>query len=34
MAINRLIHGLDEAMVEPLLHNLEQQIKELKPPAD
>lgn len=34
MAINRLIHGLDEAMVEPLLHNLERQIKELKPPAD
>ena len=34
MAINRLVHGLDEAMVEPLLANLEQQIKALKPPAD
>ena len=34
MAINRLVHGLDEAMVEPLLTNLEQQIQELKPPAD
>lgn len=34
MAINRLVHGLDEAMVEPLLTNLERQIKELKPPAN
>jgi AcrR family transcriptional regulator len=34
MAINRLVHGLDEAMVEPLLINLERQIRELKPPAD
>ena len=34
MAINRLVHGLDEAMVEPLLINLERQIQELKPPAD
>lgn len=34
MAINRLVHGLDEAMVEPLLVNLERQIQELKPPAD
>lgn len=34
MAINRLVHGLDEAMVEPLLINLERQILELKPPAD
>lgn len=34
MAINRLVHGLDEAMVEPLLTNLERQIQELKPPAD
>jgi AcrR family transcriptional regulator len=34
MAINRLVHGLDEAMVEPLLSNLERQIQELKPPAD
>ena len=33
MAINRLVHGLDEAMVEPLLTNLERQIQELKPPA-
>lgn len=34
MAINRLVHGLDEAMVEPLLTNLERQIQELKPPAN
>ena len=34
MAINRLLHGLDEAMVEPLLTNLERQIQELKPPTD
>ena len=34
MAINRLVHGLDESMVEPLLTNLERQIQELKPPAD
>ena len=34
MAINRLVHGLDEAMVEPLLINLERQTQELKPPAD
>lgn len=34
MAINRLVHGLDEAMVEPLLTNLERQIQALKPPAD
>ncbi len=34
MAINRLVHGLDEAMVEPLLSNLELQIRALKPPAD
>ena len=34
MAINRLVHGLDEAMVEPLLRNLELQIQALKPPAD
>jgi AcrR family transcriptional regulator len=34
MAINRLVHGLDQAMVEPLLTNLEQQIQALKPPAD
>jgi AcrR family transcriptional regulator len=34
MAINRLVHGLDEAMVEPLLTNLERQIQDLKPPAD
>ena len=31
MAINRLIHGLDEAMTEPLLENLEKQIQALKP---
>ncbi len=34
MAINRLVHGLDEAMIEPLLTNLEKQIQALKPPAD
>ena len=34
MAINRLVHGLDEAMVEPLLSNLERQIQDLKPPAN
>jgi hypothetical protein len=34
MAINRLVHGLDETMVEPLLTNLERQIQDLKPPAD
>lgn len=31
MAINRLTHGIDEAMVEPILANLEEQIKALKP---
>lgn len=31
MAINRLLGNLDEAMVEPLLANLEQQIAALKP---
>jgi AcrR family transcriptional regulator len=34
MAINRLVHGLDEAMIEPLLTNLERQIQALKPSAD
>lgn len=31
MAINRLTHGLDEAMVEPILRDLERQIEALKP---
>ncbi len=31
MAINRLTHGLDEAMVEPILCDLERQIEALKP---
>jgi AcrR family transcriptional regulator len=31
MAINRLTHGLDEAMVEPILCDLERQIETLKP---
>jgi hypothetical protein len=34
MVINRHVHGLDEAMVVPLLTNLERQIQELRPPAD
>jgi AcrR family transcriptional regulator len=31
MALNRLTHGLDEAMVEPILTDLERQIEALKP---
>ena len=31
MAINRLIHGCDEAMIEPVLDNLEAQIIALRP---
>ena len=31
MAINRLTHGLDERMVEPILNDLERQIEALKP---
>jgi hypothetical protein len=31
MAINRLTHGLDERMVEPILNDLERQIETLKP---
>jgi AcrR family transcriptional regulator len=31
MAINRLTHGLDEKMIEPILLNLESQIEALKP---
>lgn len=31
MAINRLTHGLDERMVEPILIDLERQIEALKP---
>ena len=31
MAINRLIHGCDEAMIEPVLENLENQIVALRP---
>ena len=34
MAINRLTHGLDEVMVEPLLANVEQQIQLLKQSTD
>jgi AcrR family transcriptional regulator len=33
MAINRLTHGLDETMTEPMLENLEKQIRALKPEA-
>ena len=33
MAINRLTHGLDERMVEPILNDLERQIEALKPDA-
>lgn len=33
MALARLTHGLDEALVEPLLASLEQQIQALKPAA-
>jgi AcrR family transcriptional regulator len=33
MAINRLIHGCDEAMIEPVLENLENQIVALRPGA-
>jgi len=32
MAINRLTHGLDESMTGPMLDNLENQIRALKPP--
>jgi AcrR family transcriptional regulator len=31
MAINRLTHGLDERLVEPILSDLERQIEALKP---
>lgn len=31
MAINRLTHGLDETMIEPILADLERQIEALKP---
>jgi AcrR family transcriptional regulator len=31
MAINRLTHGLDEKMIEPILNDLERQIEALKP---
>jgi AcrR family transcriptional regulator len=31
MAINRLTHGLDEKMIEPILSDLERQIEALKP---
>jgi hypothetical protein len=31
MAINRLTHGLDENMVEPILADLERQIEAMKP---
>lgn len=31
MAINRLTHGLDDAMIAPMLDNLENQIRALKP---
>lgn len=31
MAINRLTHGIDDAMVEPILRDLERQIEALKP---
>ncbi|OYY70288.1 TetR/AcrR family transcriptional regulator [Sphingomonas sp. 28-63-12] len=31
MAINRLTHGIDDAMVEPILCDLERQIEALKP---
>ncbi|MEG3145266.1 TetR/AcrR family transcriptional regulator [Sphingomonas sp. RT2P30] len=33
MAINRLTHGIDDAMVEPILCDLERQIEALKPAA-
>ena len=33
MAINRLTHGIDDAMVEPILRDLERQITALKPAA-
>jgi hypothetical protein len=33
MAINRLTHGIDDAMVEPILRDLERQIEALKPAA-
>ena len=33
MAINRMIHGIDEAMIEPVLDNLEKQIVDLRPKA-
>lgn len=33
MAINRLIHGCDEAMIDPVLDNLEAQIIALRPTA-
>jgi AcrR family transcriptional regulator len=31
MAINRLTHGLDEKMIEPILNDLERQIEALRP---
>ena len=31
MAINRMIHGCDEAMIDPVLQNLEKQILALRP---
>ena len=31
MAINRMIHGCDEAMIDPVLQNLEKQILSLRP---
>jgi AcrR family transcriptional regulator len=31
MAINRMIHGCDEAMIEPVLDNLQEQILALRP---
>jgi hypothetical protein len=33
MAINRLIHGCDEAMIDSVLDNLEAQIIALRPKA-
>lgn len=33
MAINRLTYGIDDAMVEPILRDLERQIEALKPAA-
>ena len=33
MAINRMIHGIDEDMIDPVLDNLEAQILALRPKA-